>query len=287
MNVIKTIFLMGLLTGLFLLVGDLIGGRIGMYGALGLAAVMNLASYWFSDKVVLAMYHAQPVDPSSAPQLYQIVEGLAQRDNLPTPKIYIIPSESPNAFATGRDPQHAVVAVTQGIMRLLNRDELEGVISHELSHVKNRDLLIGAMAATLAGALMLLVRIFAFSTFFYGGYGGGGRDRGGSGLELLAMLIIGPIAAIMIQMAISRSREYQADASGAQLSGNPMGLAKALAKLEQGVAMRPMNAQPSTAHLFIVNPINGKFMAGLFSTHPPLEDRIARLQQMAREGVNH
>ncbi|MEN6549531.1 MAG: zinc metalloprotease HtpX [Armatimonadia bacterium] len=283
MNFVKTVLLMGLLTGLFIFVGDQIGGRQGMYIALVLAAGMNLISYWFSDKIVLAMYRAQPVDETTAPALYRIVRRLADRGNLPMPKVYIIPTDSPNAFATGRNPSHAAVAVTSGIMQILNEEELEGVIAHELSHVGNRDILISAIAATLAGALMVLVRIFAFSTMFYGG--GSRDDRDGGGLGAIAMLIIAPIAALLIQMAISRSREYQADASGAHLSGNPMSLANALAKLERGVEYRPMEqASPATAHMFIVSPLKGRSMASLFATHPPMEERIARLQEMARSG---
>lgn len=275
MNTIKTVLLMGLMTALFLWVGDRYGGQQGMIMALVLAAGMNLGSYWFSDKIVLAMYHAQQVDEQTAPGLYRLVANLAQRDNLPMPKVYIIPDESPNAFATGRNAQHAVVAVTAGILRLLNDDELGGVIAHELSHVAHHDILISAIAATMAGALMVMVRIFAFF--------GGGRDRRG-GLEMLAMLIIGPIAAMLIQMAISRSREYEADAGGAHLSGNPMSLANALRKLERGSEAIPMDAQPATAHMFIVNPLSGRSMMGVFSTHPPLEERIARLERMAQTG---
>lgn len=276
MNIVKTVLLMGLMMGLFLWVGERMGGQQGMIIALVLAAGMNMVSYWFSDKIVLAMYRAQPVDPVTAPGLYRLVADLAQRDNLPVPKIYIIPDDSPNAFATGRDPQHAAVAVTTGIMRLLNDEELAGVIAHELSHVANRDILISAVAATLAGALMVLARM---SLFF-----GGGRDRRGGGLEVLVLMIVAPIAAMLIQMAISRSREYQADASGAKLSGNPMGLANALRKLERGAENVPMDAQPQTAHMFIVNPLSGRSMMGLFSTHPPMEQRIARLEEMARTG---
>ncbi|MEN6400356.1 MAG: zinc metalloprotease HtpX, partial [Armatimonadia bacterium] len=277
MNFVKTVLLMGLLTGLFIFVGDQIGGRQGMYIALVLAAGMNLISYWFSDKIVLTMYRAQPVDETTAPGLYRIVRRLADRGNLPMPKVYIIPTDSPNAFATGRNPSHAAVAVTSGIMQILNEEELEGVIAHELSHVGNRDILISAIAATLAGALMVLVRIFAFSTMFYGG--GSRDDREGGGLGAIAMIIIAPIAALLIQMAISRSREYQADASGAHLSGNPMSLANALAKLERGVEYRPMEqASPATAHMFIVSPLKGRSMASLFATHPPLEERLARRQ---------
>ncbi|MEI6499665.1 MAG: zinc metalloprotease HtpX [Armatimonadota bacterium] len=276
MNIVKTVLLMGLMMGLFLWVGERMGGQQGMIIALVLAAGMNMVSYWYSDKIVLAMYRAQPVDAASAPGLYRLVADLAQRDNLPVPKIYILPDDSPNAFATGRDPQHAAVAVTAGIMRLLNDEELAGVIAHELSHVANRDILISAVAATLAGALMVLARM---SLFF-----GGGRDRRGGGLEVLVLLIVAPIAAMLIQMAISRSREYQADASGAKLSGNPRGLASALRKLERGVENVPMEAQPQTAHMFIVNPLSGRSMMGLFSTHPPMEQRIARLEEMARTG---
>ncbi len=274
---------MGLLTGLFLLVGDMAGGRQGMFIALALAAGMNLISYWYSDKIVLSMYRAQPVDEASAPQLYAMVRRLADRAEIPMPKVYIIPSASPNAFATGRDPEHAVVAVTQGIMGMLAPAELEGVIAHELSHVRNRDMLISTIAATLAGGLMLLVRIFAYSAMFFGG----GRDRNGGGLGALFMLILGPIAALLIQMAISRSREYEADASAALLTGNPLGLAGALRKLEMGTQMRPMEANPSTAHMFIVNPLSGGGLTKLFSTHPPLQDRVARLETMARDGVGH
>ena len=276
MNIVKTVLLMGLMMGLFLWVGERMGGQQGMIIALVLAAGMNMVSYWYSDKIVLAMYRAQPVDAASAPGLYRLVADLAQRDNLPVPKIYILPDDSPNAFATGRDPQHAAVAVTAGIMRLLNDEELAGVIAHELSHVANRDILISAVAATLAGALMVLARM---SLFF-----GGGRDRRGGGLEVLVLLIVAPIAAMLIQMAISRSREYQADASGAKLSGNPRGLASALRKLERGVENVPMEAQPQTAHMFIVNPLSGRSMMSLFATHPPMEQRIARLEEMARTG---
>ena len=275
MNIVKTVLLMGLMMGLFLWVGEKMGGRQGMVIALVLAAGMNAVSYWFSDKIVLGMYRAQPVDAVSAPGLYRLVADLAQRDNLPVPRIYIIPDDSPNAFATGRDPQHAAVAVTSGIMRLLNDEELSGVIAHELSHVANRDILISAVAATLAGALMVLARL---SLLF-----GGGRDRRG-GLEVLVLLIVAPIAAMLIQMAISRSREYQADASGAKLSGNPRGLANALRKLERGAEDVPMDAQPQTAHMFIVNPLSGRSMMSLFATHPPMEQRIARLEEMARTG---
>lgn len=281
MNFVKTVVLMGLLTGLFIWVGDMLGGRNGMFIALALAAGMNIMSYWFSDKIILAMYRAQPVDPASAPRLYATVERLARRRDLPTPRVYVIADPAPNAFATGRDPQHAVVAVTEGIVRLLSEEELEGVIAHELSHVGNRDMLIGAIAATMAGALMILARIFAYSTLFFGG---GRNDRGGGGLGALFMVVLAPIAALLIQMAISRSREYQADASAAELTGNPLALARALAKLQRGNEMMPMNAQPATAHMFTISPLSGGGLLSLFSTHPPLEDRIARLQRMAHGG---
>ncbi len=278
MNQVKTVLLMGLLTGLFLLVGDWAGGQQGMIIALGLAVAMNFFGYWYSDKIVLMMYRAQPLDEASAPGLYRIVSGLVARAGLPMPKLYLIPDPSPNAFATGRDPQHAAVAVTAGIMRLLTEEELAGVVAHELSHVRNRDILISAMAATLAGALMVLVRIFAWSAMVFGG----GRDDrdGGGGLGALFMLIFAPLAAMLIQMAISRSREYQADASGAQLCGNPRALANALRKLARGNEVIPMQAEPSTAHMFIVSPLTGRSLMNLFATHPPLEERIARLERM-------
>ncbi|MBP8953169.1 MAG: zinc metalloprotease HtpX [Armatimonadetes bacterium] len=282
MNTMKTVLLMGLLTGLVVFVGDLAGGRQGMYIALGIAAVMNLVSYWFSDKIVLAMYRAQPVDYSSAPRLYSMVQRLTQRAGLPMPALYVIPTPTPNAFATGRDPQHAAVAVTDGIVRMLTEEELEGVIAHELSHVRNRDILISAIAATLAGALMILARILGYSMLFFGG--GGDRDRNGGGLGALFAIIFAPIAAMLIQMAISRSREFQADSSAAALTHNPMGLARALGKLARGNEAIPMDAEPSTAHMFIVSPLSGRSFVNLFSTHPPLEARIERLEKMAREG---
>lgn len=278
----KTVLLMGLLTGLVVFVGDLAGGRQGMYIALGIAAVMNLVSYWFSDRIVLAMYRAQPVDYSSAPRLYSMVQRLTQRAGLPMPALYVIPTPTPNAFATGRDPQHAAVAVTDGIVRMLTEEELEGVIAHELSHVRNRDILISAIAATLAGALMILARILGYSMLFFGG--GGDRDRNGGGLGALFAIIFAPIAAMLIQMAISRSREFQADSSAAALTHNPMGLARALGKLARGNEAIPMDAEPSTAHMFIVSPLSGRSFVNLFSTHPPLEARIERLEKMAREG---
>lgn len=280
MNGLKTVLLMGLLTGLFLAVGYMAGGQQGMYIALALAAVMNFVSYWFSDKIVLAMYRARPVEEAEAPWLYRIVGRLAQRAGIPMPRLYLIPSHSPNAFATGRDPRHAAVAVTDGILRILTEDELEGVIGHELAHVQHRDVLISAVAATLAGALMILARLAWFGNLFLGG----GERRRGGGLEALVLLVVAPIAAALIQMAISRSREYSADAKSAELTGNPLALARALAKLREASAAIPLPAEPNTAHLFIVNPLRGGTLVNLFSTHPPLEDRIARLERMAYQG---
>lgn len=279
MNHFKTVLLMGVLTGLFVLVGEAFGGRQGMFIALALAAGMNLFSYWYSDKIVLMLYRAQPVSESEAPGLYRIVRRLTQRAGLPMPRLYIIPTEAPNAFATGRNPQNAAVAVTSGLLRLLNEEEIEGVIGHELAHVQNRDILISAIAATLAGALMIVVRIFAYSAMLFGG--GSREERNGGGLAALFMLIVAPIAALLIQMAISRSREYQADATGAQLSGNPQALARALMKLQQATEYVPMDAEPATAHMFIVNPLNARSLMYLFATHPPVEERVARLQKMA------
>jgi len=247
--------------------------------ALVLAAVMNFIAYWFSDKIALLSYGAQPVSEAEAPELYSLVRNLATRAGIPMPKIYIIPSASPNAFATGRNPQHAAVAVTQGILQLLNRQEMEGVIAHELGHVKNRDILIGSIVATMAGAITMLARMASWGAMF-GGYGDRDRDRGG-GLGLLIMAILAHIAALLVQMWISRTREYQADASGAAIAGTPHGLANALEKLERGAQMIPIsNANPSSAHMFIVNPLSGKSLMALFSTHPPIAERVARLRAM-------
>ncbi len=280
MNTLKTVFLMAALTMLLVLIGDAIGGRGGMVIALGLAVVMNFFSYWFSDKIVLAMYRAREVDEATAPVLYRVVRRLAEKGNLPMPKVYILPQQAPNAFATGRNPQHAAVAATEGLLQLLDEEELEGVIAHELSHVRNRDILIGTIAATLAGAIMILARMAQFAAIF----GGGGRDddRGGNPLALLALSIFGIFAALLIQMAISRSREYQADASGAKLCGNPRALARALAALQGSARRAPMKANPATAHMFIVNPFTARGLMSLFSTHPPTEERIARLERMAQ-----
>jgi heat shock protein HtpX len=280
MNTFKTMALMTALVALFVLIGGYAGGRNGMVIALVMATVMNLVSYWFSDKIVLMMYRAQEVDESTSPKLYRTVQRLAERGNMPMPKVYIIPDASPNAFATGRDPQHAAVAATQGLLQTMNEEELEGVIAHELSHVGNRDILISSIAATIAGAIMIFARMAQWGAMM----GGGGRDDregGGNPLALLAVAIFGSFAAMMLQMAISRSREYQADASGANLSGNPLGLARALGQLQRATQRVPMNANPATAHMFIVNPFKGGGVMSLFSTHPPVEERIARLEGMA------
>jgi heat shock protein HtpX len=239
---------------------------------------MNFGAYWFSDKLILRMYNAQEVTETQAPDLYSLVKGLAMRASLPVPKIYIIPEETPNAFATGRNERHAVVAVTEGILRILNRDELEGVLAHELTHIKNRDMLIGSIAATLAGAIVMLANMAQWAAIF----GGASRDdeEGGGVIGLIFMAILAPLAATIIQMAISRSREYMADDGGARISGKPYGLAGALEKLSRASQTVPMDANPSTAHMFIVNPLSGRALMNLFSTHPPIEERIARLRAM-------
>lgn len=286
-NTLKTVLLLGLLTGLLLWVGDALGGRNGLVLGLGLAVIMNFASYFWSDKIALAMNGAQPVSREEAPMVYRICERLAASHQLPAPKIYMIPTDSPNAFATGRNPQHASVAVTQGILKILNEPELEGVLAHELSHVKNRDILISAVAATIAGALTMLARM-AYWAELFGGLGGRSNDeeRGGGLFSGLLMLILAPIAAVLIQLAISRSREYQADASAAEMTHNPYGLAHALEKLEAYSKRLPLEASPSTAHLFIIQPFTGgglmSSLANLFSTHPPIAKRIERLT--ARHG---
>jgi heat shock protein HtpX len=278
-NSIKTVLLLGALTGLLMLIGGLIGGRGGVFIAFIFALILNFGSYWFSDKIVLKMYHAQEVSESSAPELYNIVRNLSLKGSLPLPRIFIIPEETPNAFATGRDEKHAVVAVTHGIMRILNKEELEGVIAHELSHIKNRDMLISSIAATLAGAIVMLAHMAQWAAIF-GGNRSDDEDNGGGIIGLIAMAILAPLAATIIQMSISRSREYLADAGGAGITKNPYGLAAALEKLTKASQIIPMNANPSTAHLFIVNPLTGKSLMNLFSTHPPLEERIARLRSM-------
>ena len=278
-NTVKTTLLLGLLTGLFMAIGGAFGGRSGMVTAFVLALAMNLVSYWFSDKIVLASYGAQPLAESDAPVVYRIVRRLATQARIPMPKLYLLPSPTPNAFATGRSPQHAAVAVTEGIMRIMDEEELEGVLAHELSHVLNRDVLTSTIAATLAGAVMMLANMARWAAIF----GGSRRDDDEGGMNpiaLLATIIVAPLAAMLIQMAISRSREYEADASGARLTHKPLGLASALGKLQQASQMVPMEASPATAHLFIINPLSGRRLMNLFSTHPPIEERIARLRAM-------
>src|SRR5207237_908730 len=271
-NTFKTAFLLTALTLLLMFVGRIFGGQNGMLIALIFAAVMNFVSYFFSDKIALAMYRAQPVSREELPRVYQVLERLTQRIGIPMPKIYVIPSDSPNAFATGRNPSHASVAVTQGILNLLNDEELEGVLAHELGHVRNRDILISSIAATLAGAITFLARMG-----FWFGLGGRDDERQGGGAMGLLMLILAPIAAMLIQLAVSRSREYQADATGAHFTGNPYALASALSKLDASSKRVPMVASPSTAHLFIVQPLAGVDFASLFSTHPPIAKRVERL----------
>jgi len=277
-NTFKTAFLLTALTLLLMFFGRYFGGENGMLLALAFAAVMNFVSYFFSDKIALAMYRAQPVTREQLPRAYDIVERLTQKIGLPMPKIYVIPTESPNAFATGRNPKHASVAVTHGILGLLNDEELEGVLAHELGHVGNRDILISSVAATIAGAITMLASMGRFAMIFGGGGMGGNRDRrGGGGLSALFMLIVAPIAASLIQLAVSRSREYQADATGAHYTGNPYALASALQKLDAYSRRMPMQATPSTAHLFIIQPFLGMNFGNLFSTHPPIAKRIERL----------
>lgn len=273
MNFLKTMFLLGVLTVLLVFIGGYVGGTNGAMLFFLIAIALNFSSYWWSDKVVLTMYRARPVEQHEAPELYSIVEELAQRAGLPMPKVCVIPESNPNAFATGRNPQHAVVAVTEGIMQLLDREELKGVIAHELSHIKHRDMLIGTVAATMAGAIALIANMLRWSFLFVGG-----RRRNENALGLLVMSILAPIAALLIQMAVSRSREFAADASGAQIAGSPNGLASALRKLEASVKNRPMRSgSPTTAHLFIVNPFRADVFSRLFSTHPSTEQRVARL----------
>ena len=275
-NGIKTALLLGLMSGLLLAIGELLGGANGLMVAFIFAAVMNFGSYWFSDKIVLRMYRAQEVGPGH--RLHTIVERLSRQANLPMPKVYIIPDPSPNAFATGRNPEHAAVAATDGILKILTDNELEGVIAHELAHVKHRDILISSVAATLAAAIMMAARTAQFAAMF-GGYGGrgGDRDRGNNPIALLAMIILAPLAAMLIQMAISRSREFSADAGGAQITGNPYGLADALRKIDAVSKQVPLDANPATAHMFIVKPFSGAGLMSLFSSHPPTEARIRAL----------
>jgi len=275
-NMLKTVLLMTVLTVALVLLGGWLGGRGGMVVALAIAGAMNFGSYFFSDRLVLRMYRAREVSREEAPELWAVVENLARRAGLPMPRVAIIPGAQPNAFATGRDPGHAVVAATEGILRILDRDELEGVMAHELAHVRHRDMLISSVAATLAGAIMVLAR---FGLFF----GGGDRDRGGGALALL-VVILAPIAAMIVQAAISRSREFAADAGGAEICGKPRALASALRKLEAAAKQVPLQGNPATAHMFIVHPFRGGGITSLFSTHPPTEERVARLLEMRGVG---
>ena len=288
-NNLRTWVLMGALTALIVLFGNLLGGQSGMIFAFFLAAAMNFFSYWYSDRIVLYMYRAREVSESESPELYRMVEHLAQRAGLPMPRVYIIPEQSPNAFATGRNPKNAVVAVTEGLLHLMDSRELMGVLAHEIAHIKNRDILIGSIAATMAGAIMIIANMVQWLAFFGGG-GSSDDEEGGGGvfgiIGLLIMAVLAPIAATLIQMAISRSREYQADLSGAAFAGNPEWLARALEKLGAYSAKIPMHAKPETAHMFIVNPLSGGNLINLFSTHPPLEERIARLRAMSSNATN-
>jgi heat shock protein HtpX len=274
MNGLKTAFLLTAMTVLAVLVGDYFGGRNGLVIAFIVAAIMNFVSYFFSDKIALAMYRAQPVTREQLPRVYAVVERLAAKIGIPTPKIYVIPTDSPNAFATGRNPNHASVAVTEGILNLMDDEELEGVLAHELGHVRNRDILTSSIAATIAGSITMLARM---GFWFGGALGGDDRDRRGGGVGALLMLILAPIAAMLIQLAVSRTREYEADASGAHYTGNPYALARALQKLDAYSKRIPMVASPSTAHLFIVQPLLGMDFGSLFSTHPPIHKRVERL----------
>jgi heat shock protein HtpX len=282
MNQFKTFFLMLVLMGIFILVGTAIGGRSGAIYAFIFAALMNFGMYWFSDKIVLRMYGAKQVSQGDAPELYQIVGELVNKASLPMPKVYIMQNDTPNAFATGRNPEHAAVAVTTGILRILSKEELMGVIGHELSHIQHRDILISTIAATMAGAISMLSYMARWGAIFSGGRDSEGRG-GGNILFVLVVTMLSAVAAMLIQMAISRAREYLADEGGARLS-HPLSLAKALSKLEMAGQRIPMKANPSTAHMFIVNPLRGGGVLSLFSTHPPIEERIAKLEEMARTG---
>jgi len=284
MNGLRTTFFMTLLTLLLVFAGQAMGGPGGAKMAFIIALVMNGVSYFFSDKIVLKMYNARQVTEAESPQLYNIVADLAMRAKMPMPKVYLIESDAPNAFATGRNPQNAAVAATTGVLRILSREELTGVMAHELSHVANRDILIGSIAATVAGAISMMANMAQWAMIFGGGRSNDRDEEGNGGggfLGSLAMMIIAPLAAMLIQMAISRSREYEADASGARLSGNPLWLANALRKLHAGAQAIPMDASPATAHMFIVSPLTGGGIMSLFSTHPPMEERVARLEAMA------
>lgn len=272
----KTVFLLATMSGILLALGELAGGRSGLIVAFVFALVMNAGSYWFSDKLVLKMYSAREVEPDH--RLYGIVQSLAQRAALPMPRVYELPSESPNAFATGRNPEHAAVAATQGIMRLLDDHELEGVMAHELAHVQNRDILIQSIAATIGAAIMMIARMAQWGAMF--GYGRSGDRQGGNPIAIIAMALLAPMAAMVVQAAISRAREFAADEGGARIAGDPSGLAHALQKISGGIERTPMDANPATAHLFIVAPFSGRGMMSLFSTHPSTEERIRRLMSI-------
>ena len=283
MNTLKTVFLMTFMMVLLMLIGSMIGGEQGLIMAFAFSLLMNFGSYWFSDKIVLMMYKAKEVSEAEAPRLYSLVARVASEAQLPMPRVYIIPGETPNAFATGRGPNHAAVAATEGILKLLSDDELEGVLAHEFAHIKHRDILTGTIVATMVGTITFIARMAGWAMMF----GGGSRDRRGSnGFSELAMLILAPIAAVLVQLAISRSREFAADEGGAHICGRPLSLANALQKLENGVENKPMeNVSPATAHMFIVSPLFGGGISKLFSTHPPLEERIERLQKIAMGGI--
>lgn len=284
MNTAKTVFLMTLMMVIFLLVGQLLGGTQGMTYALVLSVAMNLATYWFSDKIVLAMYRAREASESDEPRLYAILRNLTTQAQLPMPRVFIIPNEAPNAFAAGRNPNHANVVVTQGILKLLSQDEIEGVLGHELAHVKHRDILTGTVVATMVGTITFLARMAGWSMLFFGG--GRSDRRGSSGLGELFLIIVAPLAAVLIQLAISRSREYAADEGGSRISHKPLSLANALRKLERGAERIPMKqASPASAHLFIINPLRGGGILSLFSTHPPIEARVERLERLAMGGI--
>jgi len=284
MNVLKTGFLLAALTALLVWIGQLIGGADGATIAFGFALVMNLVTYWFSDKIVLAMYRAKPLTEAEGPRVYRAVREIATRTGMPMPKLYWLPTRTANAFATGRSPKHAAVAVTSGLLEIMDDEELTGVLAHELSHVRNRDTLVMTVAAALAGAIMWLARMAEWAVWMGGGRRDDGERRGGGGAQIVVMLlvaILAPLAAMLIQMAISRTREYGADEAGAKISGNPQGLADALEKLEASARAYPLpNANPATAHLFIMNPLSGRALMNLFSTHPPVEERIRRLRHM-------
>ena len=276
MNAIKTTLLLGVLTLLLVYGGMALGGEQGMILAFGFAVVMNFGAYFYSDKLVLSMYKAQPVTEAEFPEVYQMVRDLCRRGEIPLPKIYRIPSPQPNAFATGRNPEHAAIAFTDGILNMLDRDEFKGVLAHELAHVKNRDILIGTIVATMAGAISMLANIAQWGMIF----GGRGNRSGGHPILHIVMILLAPIAALLVQMAVSRTREYQADRTGAELMGTPVPLANALAKMEHGAKQIPMDAEPATAHMFIVSPLSGGDLMSLFSTHPPMKKRIAALMEL-------